>query len=143
MLMANKLIKDESFKKGGKPLSINKQKTHHGAMQMPNFNLNKYIGHKDGGITKGTAMKKSDMKEDMKMDMAQDKAMIKKAVKMHDTQMHGGKKTDMKALKKGGAMHKMPDGSMMAGKSHGMAKGGCMAKGGGIEIRGKTKGRII
>jgi hypothetical protein len=66
-------------------------------------------------------MAKSDMKEDTKMDMAQDKAMIKKAVNMHDTQMHGGKKTDMKSLK----------------------KGGCMARGGGIEVRGKTKGKII
>jgi len=43
-------------------------------------------------------MAKSDMKEDMKMDMAQDKTMIKKAVKMHDDQMHGGKKTNLKGL---------------------------------------------
>lgn len=28
--------------------------------------------------------------------------MIKKAVGMHDKQQHGGKKTDMKGLKKGG-----------------------------------------
>ena len=41
--------KGKKFKKGGKLPSINKQKTHHGAMQMPNASLNKYIGHKDGG----------------------------------------------------------------------------------------------
>jgi len=35
-------------------------------------------------------------------DVAQDKKMIKKAVHMHDTQMHEGKKTRMKGLKKGG-----------------------------------------
>ena len=35
-------------------------------------------------------------------DVAQDKKMIKKAVGMHDKQLHGGKKTDMKGLKKGG-----------------------------------------
>ena len=36
----------------------------------------------------------------------------------------------------GGAM-----GAAMTGKP--MKKGGCMAKGGGIEVRGKTKGRMI
>jgi hypothetical protein len=41
-------------------------------------------------------------KENTKMDMAQDKAMVKKAVGIHDKQMHGGKKTDMSSLKKGG-----------------------------------------
>jgi hypothetical protein len=56
-------------------------------------------------------------------DMKQDKAMVKKAVGMHDKQMHGGKKTDMAALKKGG----MPK----------------MAKGGGIESKGKTKGAMV
>ena len=35
-------------------------------------------------------------------DVVQDKKMIKKAVGMHDKQLHGGKKTDMKGLKKGG-----------------------------------------
>ena len=65
---------------------INKPKTDHGSMSL--FN-------------KGGAMK----------DMKQDKAMVKKAVGMHDKQMHGGKKTDMDALKKGGAA-KMADGGM-------------------------------
>ena len=57
--------------------------------------------------------------EDIKMD----KKTVKKAVGMHDKQMHGGKKTDLAALKSGGC-----------------AK---MARGGGIESKGKTKGRII
>ena len=70
-------------------------------------------------------------KENSKMDMMQDKKMAKKAIGMHDKQMHGGKKTDMSALKKGGMAK--------------MSKGGCakMAKGGGIEVRGKTKGKIV
>lgn len=68
-------------------------------------------------------MAKSDMKEDMKMDKSQDKAMIKKAVGMHDKQQHGGKKTSLSTLKKGGKV--------------------CMARGGGIEIKGKTKGRFV
>jgi hypothetical protein len=73
-------------------------------------------------------------KENTKMDMAQDKKMVKKAVGMHDKQMHGGKKTDLETLKKGGKVKKMAK----------MSKGGCskMAKGGGIEVKGKTKGKV-
>jgi hypothetical protein len=67
-------------------------------------------------------------KENGKMDMMQDKKMAKKAIGMHDKQMHGGKKTDMSELKKGGMC------------SGGKAKK--MAKGGGIEVRGKTKGKV-
>ena len=76
-------------------------------------------------------------------DMKQDKAMVKKAVGMHDKQMHGGKKTDMGALKKGGMPMVMKDGNKMpafAAKKGGMTK---MAKGGGIESKGKTKGAMV
>ena len=138
---------------------INKQKTDHGSMSL--FN-------------KGGAMK----------DIKQDKAMVKKAIGMHDKQMHGGKKTDMGALKKGGIAMVMKDGKKIpafAAKSGGMADGGMtdprakmmmaklgadragrampkrpaeapmmkkggmtkMAKGGGIESKGKTKGTMI
>ena len=79
----------------------------------------------------------------MKSDMKQDKAMVKKAVGMHDKQMHGGKKTDMAALKKGGMPMVMKDGKKIpafAAKKGGMAK---MAKGGGIESKGKTQGKMI
>ena len=41
-------------------------------------------------------------KEGGAADMKQDKAMVKKAVGMHDKQLHGGKKTDLTKLKKGG-----------------------------------------
>lgn len=50
-----------------------------------------------------------------KMDIKQDKAIVKKAVKMHDKQLHGGKKTNLAKL----------------------------AKGGGVESKGKTKGKVI
>ena len=79
----------------------------------------------------------------MKSDMKQDKAMVKKAVGMHDKQMHGGKKTDMAALKKGGMPMIMKDGKKVpafAAKSGGMTK---MAKGGGIESKGKTQGKMV
>jgi hypothetical protein len=80
---------------------------------------------------------------DVMKDMKQDKAMVKKAVGMHDKQMHGGKKTDMGALKKGGMPMVMKDGKKMpafAAKKGGMTK---MAKGGGIESKGKTKGAMV
>jgi hypothetical protein len=69
------------------------------------------------------------MKEGGKSDMAQDKAVVKKAVGMHDKQMHGGKKTNLATLKKGGmAMNKMVDGVASKGKTKGamvkMSKGG-------------------
>lgn len=67
----------------------------------------------------GGAMKHSDIK--------MDKKVVKKAVGMHDKQMHGGKKTNLTTLKKGG--------SACAPKK--------MAKGGGIEVKGKTKGKMI
>lgn len=35
-------------------------------------------------------------------DVKEDKKMVKKAIGMHDKQLHKGKKTDLKGLKKGG-----------------------------------------
>jgi hypothetical protein len=71
----------------------------------------------------GEAMAKSDSKEDMKMDKKQDVALIKKAFKQHDKQEHKGGKGTSLALKKGGATK--------------------MARGGGVESKGKTKGKNI
>jgi hypothetical protein len=45
-------------------------------------------------------------------DEAMDKNMIKKAVTMHDKQLHGGKKTDLAKLKKGGKIKKYEEGGM-------------------------------
>jgi len=126
---------------------INKQKTHHGAMQMPNAMLNKYMGRKNGGIMKAVDAEKNpglsklptevrnkmgymkkggmaDAKEDMKMDKSQDKSMIKKAFKQHDMQEHkGGKGTTLK-LASGG-------------------KTSQLNKANGIAIKGKSKGTMI
>lgn len=109
-------------------------------------------------------------------DMMQDKKMVKRAVKMHDDQLHGGKKTNLSKLAKGGVAktvtkemeydyktgkksfagstaqrdrHAEKEGKIVAkhamyDKEMGMKKGGmCMARGGGIEIKGKTKGKMI
>ena len=45
-------------------------------------------------------------------DEAMDKKMIKKAVTMHDKQLHGGKKTDLAKLKNGGKIKKYEDGGL-------------------------------
>jgi hypothetical protein len=86
------------------------------------------VGQEFSAADKGKKFKGGGMaKEDMKMDMAQDKKMVKKAVSMHDKQMHGGKKTDLEALKKGG-----------------MAKGGsASARADGCASKGKTKGTMV
>jgi hypothetical protein len=61
-------------------------------------------------FNKGGAMKH----EDIKMD----KKVVKKAVGMHDKQQHGGKKTDLATLKKGGSVfRKAADGVATKGKT--------------------------
>ena len=66
----------------------------------------------------------------MKDDMKQDKAMVKKAVGMHDKQLHGGKKTDLAKLKKGG-------------KTSCYAGGGYVKVADGCAQRGKTRGKMV
>jgi len=65
-------------------------------------------GKKFGNGGMATKMTKH---EDIKMD----KKVVKKAVGMHDKQLHGGKKTNLSKL----------------------------AKGGGVEVKGKTKGKMV
>jgi len=87
---------------------------------------------KEGGSVKYESRKEH--KEEMSADIAQDKKIIKKAFKMHDAQEHKGGKGTKLSLKKGGCA-KMCGGGMSKAKKY--------ARGGGIEVRGKTKGRII
>ena len=80
---------------------------------------------KKAGVSKsvGEEFMKADTKKPMKMnkggmahsDVKMDKKVVKKAVGMHEKQLHAGKKSDMSKL----------------------------AKGGGIESKGKTKGKMI
>ncbi len=86
-----------------------------GLSKLPTEVRNKMGYMKKGGMA---------MKKGGKADMMQDKKTVKKAVGMHEKQLHGGKKSDLAKLKNGGMAKKM-------------------AKGGGIEKKGKTKGKII
>lgn len=59
-------------------------------------------------------------------DEAEDKAIVRRGIRMHENHEHGGKHTDLKALRKGGGVH---------GRSHGgrldkRARGGRTKKGG-------------
>jgi hypothetical protein len=55
----------------------------------------------------------------MKNDMMQDKAMTKKAVGMHEKQLHGGKKSNLTKLKNGGSASSRADGCATKGKTKG------------------------
>jgi hypothetical protein len=96
--------------------------------------ISKSIGEEFMKADKSKKMNMGGMayKEGGKLDMAQDKKMAKKAVGMHESQLHGGKKSDLTKLKKGG----------MA-KGCGYSKGGQLAKANGIAKQGKTKGTMI
>jgi hypothetical protein len=76
---------------------VNKPKTDHGKMKL--FN-------------EGGAMKHS--------DMSMDKKVVKKAVGMHEKQLHGGKKSNMTKLAKGGSASSRADGCVSKGKTKGM-----------------------
>jgi hypothetical protein len=121
-----KADKTKKFGSGG-ALKATDSSENPGLSKLPTEVRNKMGYMKKGGMAK-KAMKEGGMID--KKDIKQDKATAKKAVGMHEKQLHGGKKSDLAALKKGG-MAKMKKG------------GSCYAKGGGIEKKGKTKGKII
>lgn len=68
-----------------------------------------------------------------KKDLAQDKKMAKKAVGMHEKQLHGGKKSDLTKLKKGGSCKGYASGGKVSQ----------LSKANGIAKQGKSKGKII
>jgi hypothetical protein len=113
--------KGKTFARGGSfRAQINKQDTRHGKTDMPFTNLNRFAGLKKGGAI-----------------MKEPKGMMKKEVSF--MQKKGAPKSMIKHEKAEMGMAKggMP---MKDGKPAFMKK---FAKGGGIEVRGKTKGTII
>ena len=101
----NKADKGKTFNKGGAMKKMVKKMSGGGAMPMKDGKP-AFIGDGKGAMKKG-GMAHSDIK--------MDKKVVKKAVGMHDKQQHGGKKTNLSKL----------------------------ARGGGIEAKGKTKGKMI
>ena len=93
----SKASKGRKFTTGSRPdlQKANSPKTDHGKMNL----------FKEGGA--------------MKNDMMQDKAMAKKAVGMHESQLHGGKKSNLTKLAKGGSASSRADGCAVKGKTKG------------------------
>ena len=106
---------------GGKN-QINKQTTRAGSIfgqqkEVPNINLNKYIGKKEGGL-----MKHDDIKQDMPMMKKVAGVEATKVVNKHEKKMHG--------MAKGGVTR--ADGCISKGHTKGTMIamcGGGMAKG--------------
>ena len=126
--------------RGGKG-QINKQQTRAGSIygqqkEVPNVNLNRYIGKKEGGTVKHD-------------DIKEDKVLIKRAFGMHDKQLHESKKTDLSKLKEGGKVKKMAKGGETMGPrtmSMDVEKGSNkLLKHGesGVQKRGHTKGKNL
>ena len=96
-----KADKGRKFKEGG-ALKQTDAETNPGLAKLPTD-----VRNKMGYMKKGGDVKHSDVK--------MDKKVVKKAVGMHEKQLHSGKKSNLSKL----------------------------AKGGGIEVRGKTKGTMV
>jgi hypothetical protein len=129
-----KADKSKKFGSGG-ALKATDSSENPGLSKLPTEVRNKMGYMKKGGMAK--------------KDMAQDKKTVKKAVGMHEKQLHGGKKSDLAKLKHGGRIASKGEHSVQKQSKRGaemvkMKKGGMTkcAKGGGIEVRGKTKGKI-
>ena len=93
--------------------------------------VSKSVGEEFMKADKTKKMAKGGMHEDVKMD----KKVVKKAVGMHEKQLHGGKKSNLTKLRSGGACgtKKMAGGGLSAG--HKAADG--------IAKKGKTKGMEV
>ena len=145
--------KGKKFRKGGSanPTAegINKQKTHHGDLQLPNASLNKYIGFSSGGLTQ----KEKDMKTKVTtkgMPALARNVGVKKAMDMPSAMDMGsmGMKKGGMAMKKM-AMKKMAKGGETMGPrtmskdvekgSNKLTKFGESA----VQKRGNTKGRNL
>ena len=118
-----------------------------GLSKLPTEVRNKMVYMKKGGMAKGYAKGGCATKSDAKM-------IAKKEVKGHESSMHKMKKggiiekgTGEKYASKAAMMkHEKKETKAQEMKEHGMKKGGMCggkyARGGGIEVRGKTKGKI-
>jgi hypothetical protein len=93
-----KADKSKKFGSGGALKAVDSS-DNPGLSKLPTEVRNKMGYMKKGGMAK-KGMKEGGMMD--KKDMAQDKKMAKKAVGMHEKQLHAGKKSDLTKLKKGG-----------------------------------------
>ena len=130
-----------NYSYGGKD-QANKKRTRFGSsfgykLNAPDANNDKYAGLKTGGAIR-TDLQKSNKKE---TDHGQSKLFKEggKAMKHDDI------KQDKPMMKQIAGIEATKIVNKHEKKMHGMKKGGCvsMCRGGGIEIKGKTKGRMV
>ena len=128
--------KGKKFRTGGSTNpakgKFNKPKSNHGMMQLPNVSLEKYVGKKEGGSLKGKEMKESKMMVKKEIGFMKKKVAPKSMIK-HEMAEAGMKNGGMASMKKV---------ATKAVKGH-EKRMHSMAKGGGIEIKGKTKGKMV
>ena len=75
-----------------------------------------------GSVSKAiAAAEKKEARSGMHEDIKEDKKLVKKAINIHDDQLHEGAKTDLTALKKGGRCKK-EGGSLRTYKKGGEVK---------------------
>ena len=120
--------KGKKFRVGGSTNpakgKFNKPRSNHGMMQLPNYSLERFRGKKAGGI-----LTKNEKGNEMKNMKKGGMPMVMKDGKKVPSFAADGKGKMAK-----GGMTKMMGGGMAMKK---------MAKGGGIEVKGKTKGTMI
>ena len=126
--------KGKKFGSGGRTRpdaqKVNKPKTEHGKSAFFNKGGDT-MAKMNAGFMAMIAKKKAGAKSEMPSKMG--KPVMKKGM---DTAKDG-----MKMAK--GGMHKMPDGKMMKDSAMKKMNMGGMAKGGGVESKGTTKGKMI
>lgn len=137
--------KGKTFKTGGVPADINKPKTHHTDGGVPNYSIRKFAGLKGGGMASKKLFAGAESMKEERMEKKLGPAAYKR----------GEKAEGEKAFAKGGTVGpskaKMPEGKNMGPlglKSGGMAKVSPtkmvkMCKGGGIEVKGKSRGKVV
>ena len=137
--------KGKKFRTGGSTNpakgKFNRPRSNHGMMQLPNYSLEKFRGKKAGGI-----LTKNEKVNEMKNIKKGGMPMVMKDGKKVPSFAADGKGK----MAKGGMAHSdmAKDKPMMkkvatkAVKGHEKRMHG-MAKGGGIEVKGKTKGTMI
>jgi len=133
--------KGKRFRSGGtsKLAGIANPRPHHGKIQLPNYSVQKYIGKKEGGTTKGKEMKESKMMVKKEVDFMKKKGAPKSMIKHEMAEAKGMK---MGGYAAGGRMASKGEHSVQKQSKRGatMVK---MARGGGVEVKGKTKGKMI
>lgn len=119
----NSADKGKKFGKGGftvPKVRINRQKTNYGRVGVPFSSFNKLAGMAEGG---DVAESKKMMKKEV--EFFKKKGAPKSMIKHEEAEMEGGKKPNPFA------------------KGNPFAKAKKFAKGGGIESKGKTRGKFV